>query len=101
MSDLALITAMAGITYASRSIFLLRPREMPGGYLGRFLDTFPLALFASLATIGLAAPDGDLDVTIALWAAAGGLVGAVVTRRSLMGIVVFGGAAWWAAKLLT
>ena len=101
MSDLALVVAMAGITYSSRAVFLLRPREMPGGYLGRFLDTFPLALFVALATIGLAAPDGDLEVTIALWGAAGGLIGAVVTRRSLMGIVVFGGAAWWIAKLLT
>ncbi len=101
MSDLTLVVAMAAITYSSRAVFLLRPRPMPEGYLGRFLDAFPLALFVALATIGLAAPDGDLDVTIALWAAAGGLVGGLATRRSLIGIVAFGGAAWWVAKLVT
>ena len=101
MSDLAIIVAMAAITYSSRAAFLLHPQEAPTGVVGRFLEVFPLALFVSLGTLGLAAPEGDLDVTIALWAALGGVVGSVVTKRSLMGILIFGGAAWWIAKLVT
>ena len=100
MSDLGIIGAMAAITYASRVVFLLRDAEAPGGLVGRFLEVFPLALFVSLGTLGLAAPDGDLDVTIGLWAGAGGLLGAVLTKRPLIGILAFGAAAWWAAKLL-
>ena len=100
MSDLSIVIAMAVITYSSRAVFLLRPRTLPGGAVGRFLDVFPLALFVALGTIGLGAPDGDPEVTIALAAAGGGLVGAIVTKRSLPGIVIFGGAAWWLAKAL-
>ncbi len=101
MSDLALVAAMAAITYASRVAFLVRTGDPPGGLVGRFLDVFPLALFVSLATVGLAAPDGDLDASIALVAAAGGVLGAAVTKRSLVGVLLFGAAAWWAARLLT
>ncbi|MDH3425836.1 MAG: AzlD domain-containing protein [Acidimicrobiia bacterium] len=101
MSDLSIVIAMAVITYSSRVVFLVRPRTLPGGAVGRFLDVFPVALFVALATIGLGAPDGDPDVTIALAAAGGGLIGAVVTKRSLPGVVIFGGAAWWLARTLT
>ncbi len=100
MTDLALVVAMAAITYASRAVFLVRTGEPPGGLVGRFLDVFPLALFVALATLGLAAPEGDVDASIALWAAAGGVLGAVVTKRSLIGVLLFGAAAWWVAKLL-
>lgn len=101
MSDLSIVIAMAVITYSSRAVFLLRPRPVPEGTVGRFLEVFPLALFVALATIGLGAPDGDPAVTIALAAAGGGLVGAIATKRSLPGVVILGGAAWWLARALT
>ncbi len=100
MSDLALVVAMAVITYASRLVFLLRTGDPPGGLVGRFLDVFPLALFVALATLGLAAPDGDVEASIALVAAGGGVVGAAATKRSLVGVLLFGAAAWWVAKLV-
>lgn len=100
MNDLSIVVAMAAITYSSRVLFLVRPRTMPEGAVGRFLDVFPLALFMALATIGLGAPEGEPEVTIALAGAGGGVVGGVVTRRSLLGIVICGGAAWWLARAL-
>lgn len=98
MSDLAVVLSMAAITYASRAAFMLWPRPIPEGYLGRFLELFPLALFVSIATLGLAAPEGEIDNTIALVAAAGGLLGAVVTKRSFLGVAAFGIVAWWIAR---
>jgi branched-subunit amino acid transport protein len=98
MSDLWVIVAMAAITYASRAVFLLWPRSIPEGYLGRFLELFPLALFVSIATLGLAAPEGEIDATIALVAAAGGLVGGWATKRSFLGVAGFGIVAWWIAR---
>ncbi len=101
MSDLTLVLAMAAITYASRVTFLIRPRTVPDGFGSRFLQRFPLALFIAIAAVGLVAPDGDLDVTIALIAGAGGVAGGVVTRGSLLGIIGFGMTAWWLARLVT
>lgn len=98
MNDLALIGAMAAITYASRATFLLWPRSIPEGFLGRFLELFPMALFVAIATLGLAAPEGEIEATIALVAAAGGLLGAVVTRRSFLGVAGMGIVAWWVAR---
>ena len=101
MSDLAVVVAMAVITYASRAVFLLWPRSIPEGFVGRFLELFPLALFVAIATLGLAAPEGEIDATIALVAAAGGLLGAVVTKRSFLGVAGFGIVAWWIARAVT
>jgi branched-subunit amino acid transport protein len=101
MPDLILILLMAAITFGSRATFLIWPRPAPAGLWGRFLETFPLALFVSLATIGLAAPDGDPQGSIALVAAAGGLAGAALTRRSVIGVMLMGGAAYWVARWLT
>lgn len=100
MSDVAVVVTMALITYASRAVFLLWPRTIPEGYVGRFLELFPLALFVAIATLGLAAPEGRVDATIALVAAAGGLVGAALTKRSFLGVAGFGIVAWWAARAL-
>jgi branched-subunit amino acid transport protein len=100
MSDLALVVAMAVITFGSRAVFLVWPRPAPAGRWGRFLETFPLALFIALATLGLAAPDGDPEAGIALVAAAGGVVGAAITKRSLLGVLVVGGALYWLARSL-
>lgn len=101
MSDLGLVVAAAVVTYGSRVVFLARPREVPGGPLGRFVEVFPLALFVALATLGLVAPGGEPEVTPALAAAAGGMVGVFLTRRSLLGVLAAGGAAYWLARWLT
>ncbi len=98
MPDLALIVLVAAITYASRVAFLVRRRPVLGGLVGRFLEVFPLALFVALATSGLAAPDGEVAVTPALAGAAGGVVGAGLTRRSLVGTIVIGAAAYWLVR---
>lgn len=100
MSSLALVLAAAVVTFACRAAFLAVPARPPRGVWARFLDVFPLALFVSLATVSLAAPDGRVAATPALAAAAGGLVGAVLARRSLVGVILFGGVAYWAARLL-
>jgi branched-subunit amino acid transport protein len=101
MPDLVLVGLMAIITFASRATFLVWPRPAPGGWWGRFLETFPLALFISLATLGLAAPDGAPEAGIGLVAAAGGVVGATVTKRSIIGVLFAGGAAYWLARFVT
>ena len=100
MSDLALILAAAAITYASRVAFLVRPRPAPGGAVGRFLEVFPLALFVALATVGLAAPHGHPEVTEAMAAAVGGIVGGVIFRRSLWGVIAIGAVSFYAVRAL-
>ncbi len=100
MSDLALILAVAAITYASRASFLLRPAPAHEGRSGPFLRLFPLALFVALATVGLVAPDGEPAVTPALAGGAGAVVGAIVTRRSLVGVVVVGAGFFYLVRWL-
>jgi hypothetical protein len=91
VSELTLVILVAGITYASRLSFMLRPRPAPQGALGRFLDVFPLALFVSLAAVGMVAPDGQLDLTPALAAAGGGVLGAGIFKRNIWGVLITGG----------
>lgn len=100
MTDLTLILVVAVITFGSRVVFLTRRRPVPEGVVGRFLEVFPLALFIALATTGLAAPEGSVAVTPALGGAVGGVIGAAVTRRSLVGTIVIGAAAYWLVRLL-
>ncbi|MDH3259444.1 MAG: AzlD domain-containing protein [Acidimicrobiia bacterium] len=100
MNDLALIVLVAIVTFGSRVAFLARRRPVPEGLLGRFLEVFPLALFVALATSGLVAPEGSLAVTPALGGAAGGVVGAVATRRSLVGTILLGAAGYWLTRVL-
>lgn len=100
MSHLALVVAAAAVTFATRVVFLARPGRRPRGAWARFLDVFPLALFVSLATVGLAAPEGSVAVTPALAAAGGGVLGAALTRRSLLGVLLVGAAAYWIARAL-
>ena len=97
MSDVTLIVIAGVITFASRLIFLVRPIEPPTGRVAAFLDVFPLALFIALATAGLVAPDGRPELTPALFAAAGGVVGAAVFRRSLWGVIMTGAVFYLAA----
>jgi branched-subunit amino acid transport protein len=101
MSDLVLVILMAVITFASRASFLIWRRPAPAGPWGRFLETFPLALFIAIATLGLAAPDGDPEAGIGLVAAAGGVAGAALTKRSLLGVLIIGGAVYWVARWAT
>ena len=98
MNDLLLVLAVAVITYATRLAFLLRPRQVPEGALGRFLDVFPLALFIVIATTGLAAPTGSPAVTPALAAAAGGAAGGVLFRRNLWGVLIVGALAFYLTR---
>ena len=90
MSDLGLVLAVAVITYATRLAFLVRPRQVPEGPVGRFLEVFPLALFIVIATSGLAAPTGEPAITPALAAAAGGVAGGILLRRNLWGVLGVG-----------
>lgn len=100
MSDLALILLVAVITFATRVAFLVRPRSAPEGLIGRFLDVFPLALFVAIATETLLAPAGDPEMTPALAAAAGGILGAAMFRRALWGVLAVGAMAFYAVRAL-
>lgn len=101
MSDLVLVAAVAAITFGSRLAFLIRPRPVPQGALGRFLDVFPLALFVAIAATGMVAPDGEPAVTPALAAALGGVIGAVVFRRNLWGVLAVGMVFFYVTRALT
>ena len=101
MSDLVLIVLVAAITFSTRVAFLIRPRPAPGGVVGRFLDVFPLALFVAIATDALLAPNGSPDMTPELAAAVGGILGAVVFRRALLGVLASGAAVFYAVRALT
>lgn len=98
MNDLTLILAVAVVTYMSRVAFLLKPRPVTGGPLGRFLSVFPLALFVAIATTELAAPRGTPAITPGLAAALGGVVGGIVFRRSLVGVLAVGAFAFYGVR---
>ena len=100
MSDLALVLVVAVITFATRIAFLIRPRPVPGGPLGRFLEVFPLALFVVIAATGLAAPEGSLAVTPALAGAVGGVVGGILFRRNLWGVMLLGAVAFYVTRAI-
>ncbi|MCI0679142.1 MAG: AzlD domain-containing protein [Actinobacteria bacterium] len=100
MSDLVLVLIVATVTYASRVVFLLNPRSVPEGWVGRFLELFPLTLFVAIATAGMAAPEGSIELTPALAAAGGGLLGAVVFKRSLWGVLAVGAVAYYVVRAL-
>ncbi|HLF62068.1 MAG TPA: AzlD domain-containing protein [Acidimicrobiia bacterium] len=100
MNDLALVMGVAAITFASRVVFLLKPRSAPGGRVGRFLEVFPLALFIAIATSGLVAPWGSPELKANLAGAVGGVVGGVVFRRSLWGVLGVGAACFYLARAI-
>lgn len=99
MSTLAVVLLAAAITYASRVVFLARPAGALGGRWARLLDIFPLALFVAVATAALAAPEGQVEATPALAAAAGGIAGAALNRRSLLVVIGCGLVAYWIVRL--
>jgi branched-subunit amino acid transport protein len=100
MTDLAVVLAMAAITYGSRVMFLAFPGRAPGGRLASFLKRFPLALFVALAASTLLVP-GEGGDPIPGYAALGGAIGGgLLTRRSLAGVLGGGVAAYWVARWL-
>lgn len=100
MTDLLVVVTMAAVTYGCRVVFLARPGRVPAGRLALFLERFPLALFVALATATLLVP-GELSDPVPGYAALGGAVGgALLTRRSLPGVLAGGVAAYWVARWL-
>ena len=99
MSHITLIVLAAVITFASRLSFMLRPPPQARVKESRFLEVFPTALFVALAVTGLVAPEGTLDFGPALAAGFGGLVGAFLFKRSILGVVGAGLAGYWIARL--
>ncbi len=100
MREVALVLAVGLVTFGARASYLLRPTRAEKNDLPPFLEVFPVALFVALATVGLAAPEGDLALGPSLGAAAGGVVGAVLTRRSIIGVIAFGAVGYGLARLL-
>jgi branched-subunit amino acid transport protein len=98
LSHLLLILIIAVVNFVTRFSFLARPESQSSS--GRFLEVFPVALFVSLAARDLLAPEGSLDASPALAAAIGAIVGGLVFRRSILGVVGAGLAFYWAARLL-
>ena len=98
MSHLTLIVLAAAITFGSRLSFMLRPRlEVKGS---RFLEVFPTALFVALAVNGFVAPEGTPDFGPALAAGFGGVAGAFLFKRSILGVVSVGLIGYWTARLI-
>jgi branched-subunit amino acid transport protein len=98
MSHLGLIVLAAIITFASRISFMIRPLQDTRVKESRFLEVFPTALFVALAITGFAAPDGNLDLSPAAAAGIGGVAGAVIFRRSVLGVAAMGLLAYWVAR---
>ena len=95
-----MIVAMALITQLSRLSFMLRPVTSQRLKENRFLEVFPVALFVSLAVAGFA-PEGEvLSVTPSVFAGLGGVAGAVLFKRSMLGVVAVGAIAYLLARLL-
>jgi branched-subunit amino acid transport protein len=78
--------------------FLIRPRASWGGRVGRFLDLFPLALFVAIATSELVTDSGPGFPAANIAAAIGGVIGAVLFRRSLWGVIGLGAVAYYLAR---
>ncbi len=95
-----LVVAMGTITYGSRVVLLARSGPALEGRLDAFLDRFPLALFIALATATLLVPDADVEPALGYAAFAGAVAGGILTRRSLVGVLMIGGAAYWLARLI-
>jgi branched-subunit amino acid transport protein len=101
MAEAVLFAVMAAITYASRVVFLARGGSAPQGRVAAFLERFPLALFVSLAAATLLVPDSGVEPVLGYAGFGGAAAGALATRRSLTGVLLVGGTAYWVARLLT
>ena len=100
MSHLVLIVLAAIITFASRLSFMLRPLADARVKESRFLEVFPTALFVALAVNGFVAPEGSLDLGPAMAAGIGGMAGAFLFKRSILGVVGVGLVGYWVARLI-
>lgn len=100
MSHVVLIVVAAVITFASRLSFMLRPLPDARVKESRFLEVFPTALFVALAVNGFVAPEGTLDLGPAVAAGIGGVAGASIFRRSILGVVGVGLVGYWVARLI-
>lgn len=97
---LATVAGMGALTFGSRALFLLRRTPHVRGWLGRFLDAFPLALFIALAVAGTVAPEGELVAGPGIAALAAGAF-AVWRRWPVWAVMALGYAAGTAARLAT
>ena len=100
MSDAVLVLAMAVITYGSRVVLLARSGHALSGKADAFLERFPLALFIALATTTLLVSDSNVEPAVGYPAFAGAVAGAIALRRSLPGVLIVGGGAYWLARLI-
>jgi branched-subunit amino acid transport protein len=98
MTAFLVVLGMAAVPYGCRVLFLARPGRAPSGRLALFLERFPLALFVALAASTLLVPGGLADPAPGYAALGGAVAGAVVTRRSLAGVLAGGVAAYWLAR---
>ena len=95
MDHLPLILVVAAITFSSRYFFFAH-RSIR---VGRFLDVFAVALFVAIGVQGLIDPGrGATRPNVAAFV--GAVIGGVVFRRSMLGVVLSGFAVYWAARLL-
>ncbi len=101
MNDTLLVMVMGAITYGSRVVLLARSGQAVEGRIDAFLERFPLALFIALATATLLVPDADVEPALGYAAFAGAVAGSILIRRSLGGVLMIGGAAYWMARLIT
>lgn len=85
--SVALLIALAGITYASRAVALVF-MPSPPPRLERFLNRVPAPLFASLGAVSLVDSSGDFAPPAVLLAAAGTLI--MSPRRSLLAALLGG-----------
>lgn len=99
MNTIALIVAMAVVTLSSRLSFMLRPVKSQKLKDNRFLEVFPVALFVTLAVVGFAPPGEVLAVTPSVIAGVGGIAGAALFKRSMLGVVAMGAVAYLLARL--
>jgi branched-subunit amino acid transport protein len=100
VSHFILIVLAAVITFASRLSFMLRPLPDSRVKESRFLEVFPTALFVALAVNGFVAPERTLDFGPALAAGFGGVAGAFLFKRSILGVVGVGLVGYWIARLI-
>lgn len=100
MSHIVLIVLAAVITFASRLSFMIRPFDDARVRESKFLEVFPTALFVALAVNGFIAPDGRVDVSPAMAAGIGGVAGAFLFKRSVLGVVGVGLVGYWVARLI-
>ncbi len=94
MTALLLFVTVAAITYVSRAIFMIRPRDTDPN--GGPVTAFPLALFVSLATVGAVAPAGSFELRAPLIVSVlGAAILAATQRVGLLLVMICGYGLFW------